>query len=195
MRVIMIKLFYLRNFILTKSSTLICFIKCKLWGVKISSSVRFTGIMYFFLEQNSCVKIGSNCKFNSNPTSNLLGIKKPCIISAHSRTSNIIIGNNCGFSGVTLGCMNKITIGNNVKVGANTTITDFDWHTEDSRSGEAMPVSIGNNVWIGSDVLILKGVTIGDNSMIAPNSVVTKSIPSNVLAGGIPAKILKHYED
>jgi acetyltransferase-like isoleucine patch superfamily enzyme len=53
------------------------------------------------------------------------------------------------------------------------------------------PVTIEDNVWLGMNVIVLKGVTIGKNSMIAANSVVTKDIPENVLAGGYPCKVIR----
>ena len=53
------------------------------------------------------------------------------------------------------------------------------------------PIIIGNNVWIGSRVVILKGVNIGDNTVVSAGSVVTKSFPSNVIIAGAPAKIIK----
>jgi len=52
-------------------------------------------------------------------------------------------------------------------------------------------IIIGNDVWVGMDVIILGGVTIGDGSVIAAGSIVTKSIPPNVLAGGVPAKVIR----
>ena len=52
-----------------------------------------------------------------------------------------------------------------------------------------------NDVWIGMDVIVLGGVTIGNGSVIAAGSVVTKSIPENVLAGGVPAKVIKSLVD
>lgn len=57
------------------------------------------------------------------------------------------------------------------------------------------PMNIGNNVWIGGGCIILPGVTIGDNTTIGAGSVVTKSIPANVLAVGNPCRILKQIED
>ena len=53
------------------------------------------------------------------------------------------------------------------------------------------PIIIGNNVWIGTEARICKGVTIGDNAIIAANAVVTKDVPANAIAAGNPAKIVK----
>ena len=55
----------------------------------------------------------------------------------------------------------------------------------------AAPIRIGRRVWIGANVVITKGVTIGDNSVIAAGAVVTRDIPANVVAGGVPAKVIK----
>ena len=54
-----------------------------------------------------------------------------------------------------------------------------------------LPVRIGNNVWVGANVTILPGVSIGDNAIIAAGAVVTKDIPANMLAAGIPAKVIR----
>jgi acetyltransferase-like isoleucine patch superfamily enzyme len=55
----------------------------------------------------------------------------------------------------------------------------------------ALPISVGNNVWIGAQSIILSGVTIGDNSIIGAGSVVTRDIPANVVAAGNPCRVLK----
>ena len=67
-----------------------------------------------------------------------------------------------GNSGAVIGAAKKIIIGNNVKIGANSVITDTDWHHEDSRSGKDAEVRIGDNVWLGYGTVVLKGVTIGE---------------------------------
>ncbi len=59
----------------------------------------------------------------------------------------------------------------------------------------AYPITVGNNVWFGAGVHVMPGVTIGDNSVIAAGSVVTKDIPDNVLAGGVPCKVIREITD
>jgi acetyltransferase-like isoleucine patch superfamily enzyme len=56
----------------------------------------------------------------------------------------------------------------------------------------AKPITIGNNVWIGVAATILPGVTIGDNAVIAAGAVVSRSVPADTLAAGVPARVLKH---
>lgn len=82
-------------------------------------------------------------------------------------------------------------IANNVRCGANTLLTDTDWHTDDPRAGKDSAIIIDDNVWLGYDVKVLKGVHIGKNSMIGAGSIVTKDIPANVIAAGNPCKIIK----
>ncbi|MEI6197985.1 MAG: DapH/DapD/GlmU-related protein [Verrucomicrobiota bacterium] len=90
----------------------------------------------------------------------------------------------------------QITIGDRCQIGDLVCIYDCDFHeidpaTRNRSAGITKPVIIGNNVWLGSRVMVLKGVTIGDNSVIAAASVVTKSIPSNCIAAGNPAKVIR----
>lgn len=163
------------------------------WGIVIGKRTRFDGKCYFKRYPGTTIKIGDNCFFQSRVNSNPIGINRPCYISTFKSDSNanITIGNNCGFSGTTIGAFKSIIIGNEVKCGANTLITDGDWHLEDERSGEPKQVILHNNVWLGEGVKVLKGVTIGENSVIGAGSVVTKSIPANVVAAGNPCKIIK----
>jgi acetyltransferase-like isoleucine patch superfamily enzyme len=108
---------------------------------------------------------------------------------------NVSINNNFNISSEGEG----INIGMNTLVGLNFEVSDSDFHDlHPDRRTTGIPktskVTIGKNVFIGSNVKILKGVTIGDNSVIANSSIVTKSIPDNVIAGGYPAKIIRKLE-
>lgn len=138
----------------------------------------------------SIIQIGKHNIFRSDSSSNLIGVNHKCILSTHSKTAVIEIGDKCGFSGVTIGAHEKIIVGNNVLCGANVTITDFDWHSSRYAS-ESKPVIIHDNVWLGLNVTVLKGVEIGCNSIIGANSLVVSSIPANVIAAGNPCKVIK----
>jgi len=164
------------------------------WGVRLGKNIMFDGKCNFERFPGTKITIGDHCKFRSRNNSNLIGINRPCIISTHMSdfNSKIEIGNNCGFSGTVIGAFKYIKIGNNVRCGANTLITDSDWHPDDPRAGKAKDVIIEDNVWLGVNTVVLKGVTIGDNTVIGANSVVTKSIPANVIAAGNPCKIIRH---
>ena len=113
---------------------------------------------------------------------------------------NIKIGNNfySNYNLIILDC--AITVfGDNVLIGPNVGIyaAGHPVHHE-LRNQEyefALPVTIGNNVWIGGSVVINPGITIGDNSVIGSGSVVTKDIPANVVAAGNPCKVLREISD
>lgn len=98
-----------------------------------------------------------------------------------------------------IGCVHSIEIGHDVLIASRVYITDHDHGTNlmDStpiikRKLVYSPVKIGNNVWLGEGVVVLKGVEIGNNVIVGANSVVTRSIPSNSIAAGAPAKVIRH---
>ncbi|HQW83121.1 MAG TPA: acyltransferase [Ferruginibacter sp.] len=158
------------------------------WGIKLGNNDSFYGKCHFKRYPKSTIIIGNNCEFLSKPNANLIGINRPCMISTLTEKAVIEIGDNCGFSGTVIGAFASIKIGNNVRCGANTLITDSDWHPDDSRVGESKAVVIGDNVWLGLNAVVLKGVQIGENTVIGANSLVTKNIPANVIAAGNPCK-------
>lgn len=107
---------------------------------------------------------------------------------------NIIVGNNfqANFDCVLLDS-GKINIGDNCLMACGVHIYSARMHTKDNEEycEVAKPVTIGNNCWIGGQTVICPGVTIGDNVTIGAGAVVTEDIPSNVVVGGNPAKIIK----
>jgi acetyltransferase-like isoleucine patch superfamily enzyme len=161
------------------------------WGVDLAPGCSFFGRARFFRHPRSRISIGYNSTFRSSSVSNMIGVNRPCILSTLKEGAVIDIGSNCGFSGTVIGCALSIAIGKGVRCGANTLITDTDWHTDDPRSSPDAPVIIGENVWLGANVTILKGVTIGENTFIAAGSLVTNSLPSKVIAAGSPARVIR----
>ncbi|WP_413374824.1 DapH/DapD/GlmU-related protein [Paenibacillus taichungensis] len=97
-------------------------------------------------------------------------------------------------AGVGIAANIEITIGNNVMIGPRTSIFDSAYHRIDSLddgSNMTKKITIQDNVWIGTGVLVLPGVTIGKNSVVAAGSTVTKDVPDNTLVAGTPAKVIR----
>ncbi|NOX50785.1 MAG: acyltransferase [Gammaproteobacteria bacterium] len=142
------------------------------------------------LEIGADVSIVSLSKFNRT------GVNHPTqiVVGAGAYLS---IGAGSGFSGGSVYCMERIEIGRNVLVGINCRIWDSDFHpleAVDRSSGKpanTAPVTIEDNVWLGADVIVLKGVRIGARSVVAARSVVTKDVPADSIAAGTPAKPIK----
>lgn len=92
-------------------------------------------------------------------------------------------------------CREHISIGDNVSIAYNVLIQDSDYHTMYDENGnekpQTLPIVIEDNVWVGANAIILKGVTLGKGCVVAAGSVITKSIPANALVGGNPARIIK----
>ena len=113
---------------------------------------------------------------------------------------NIEIGDNF-FANVNLVILDgaKVHIGNNAfiapNVGIYTAGHPFDVKQRNEGLEYAFPVTIGDNVWIGAQACILPGVTIGDNTVIAGGSVVTKDIPANVIAAGNPCRVIREITE
>lgn len=169
---------------------------CWFKGIKIGRLPEFEGRTRFERNYNSKIEIGNKCKIVSNLNGNLIGINHRTVIATLRENAIIKIGDNCGISGASICAIGNIQIGNNVLIGANSLITDYDWHNvhPDQRKmvcNTWKPVIIEDNVWLGINTVVLKGVTIGKNSVIGANSLVNKDIPDNVIAGGNPCKVLK----
>lgn len=199
-------LFYLRNdfigelyFIFNKIyksiyallSTFISKMYLKFGGIKYGKHIKFRGIAIIERFQCSTIRIGDNCTFNSSSRFNFRGINHPCIIQTGKPGAKIVIGNHCGFSGVSIVADKEVVIEDNVTVGANAIIGDRDDHS-DIYASEPRPVHIGKNVWIGMNATIMKGVTIGEYAIIGAGAIVTKDVPPYAIVAGVPAKIIKY---
>lgn len=170
----------------------------KLNGVKYGTDLHcYNATPVLQINRNSgVVSFGNNVMFNSY-TSHSWNSKCKLIVRANA---TLTIGNNSGMNGTMIHCNQKVVIGNYVKIGGGTRISDFNFHSldykirrtsEDSKNAKSAPVIIGDDVFIGANCYIGKGVTIGDRSIVAAGSVVVKSIPADEIWGGNPAKFIK----
>lgn len=124
------------------------------------------------------------------------------LFSTRSQSAGIKIGDNVWMNNsLTIICNNStVSIGDNSLVGYNVEILDSDFHgiapTErKTKHFQGQPVTIRDNVWIGSNAKILKGVTIGSNAVIGNGAVVTSDIPADTIAAGVPARVIRTLSD
>ncbi len=167
-------------------------------GVAWGQGWKLYGLPIIQKHRRSTLAIGARLELRSTYRSNPLGPNRPVILSTRRPGAALIIGDDFGMTGGSIVAEERITIGNRVTVGANTIIADTDFHPLDALArqhlpldGATAPITIEDDVFIGMQSLILKGVTIGAGSIIGAGSVVTRSIPARVIAAGNPAQVIR----
>ncbi|MEZ6123683.1 MAG: acyltransferase [Planctomycetaceae bacterium] len=139
------------------------------------------------------MKLGENLTLLNDSRYNRAGINHAVQLVC-VRGAALTIGKNVGISGGAIFCTTAVTIGDNVLLGVNCSVFDTDFHAMDyrdrrlGRPGKSSPVIIEDDVWLGANVTVLKGVTIGARSVVGAGSVVTTSIPADTFAAGAPAR-------
>lgn len=149
-------------------------------------------------KRKGCIRLGNNVKLNSRFLGNLSGMTNPTVIHC-IEDGFLIINDNSGCSSTIFSSRSGITIGENVNIGSNVKIFDHDFHPVDYLQRRkfrgklrSSPVVIGNDVFIGTNAIILKGVHVGDRSIIGAGAVVALSdIPPDSLVAGNPAKVIR----
>jgi acetyltransferase-like isoleucine patch superfamily enzyme len=157
----------------------------KVWG----------NIRFLFLGEGS-ISIGKNFHAVSSRRRSAITLFSPCHLNIIGN-GQIILGEHVGLNGNTITARSKIYIGDNTMIGPNTIIIDHDGHQAwppDARwtqSGLAQEIVIENDVWIGMNCIILKGVRIESGSIIAGGSIVIHDVEANSLYAGNPARKIK----
>jgi len=189
------------SWICIKYSTLRLKFFLLLSGSTFGKNLRADGKVFLRAEKKNRINIGDNFMLNSRPGSNLVGVTNYASFQS-IKEGTIEVGNNCGFTSTVISSRTSIKIGNNVKIGGNSRIFDHDYHSlnyferrdslSDAQGTKSLPVVIGDDVFIGANSTILKGVTIGARCIIGTGSVVAlKNIPEDSIVAGNPAKIIK----
>ncbi len=164
-------------------------------GVSIVGIARISGRIYIL--NRGFFHLGESVKINSSPHSNPIGgdARTNIIITAGA---HLRIGNNVGISNSTIYCTKEITIEDNVMIGGSCKIYDSDFHSidyEERIAGSPMcgrgAVRIKEGAWLCTNVIVLKGVTIGGRSVIGAGSVVTCDVPTGEIWAGNPARFVR----
>lgn len=176
-------------------------------------NVSFDKDTYFELDPTASIIVNGNLRFNdykikNSHTSTYLKMYKNSKLTLSGDWSFYYGADICLFEGAKLSIgsgyanygaqfriYDNLTIGNNVMIAHNVVIMDSDFHKicdkNEKKLNKPAPITIGNNVWIGREATILKGVNIGDGAVVAAHSVVTHDVPANSVVAGAPAKIIK----
>ena len=163
------------------------------------------GLPHFKVPRDGMVRFGRNVVLNSDFKNTNTALTYRCkFVTGY--TGRITVGHNSMFNGVCVVAYKSVTIGANCQIASSTMISDTDFHPVDSAerlkqvSGQPFSfdsvkkaeIIIGENVWVGWNCTILKGVVIGDNCIVAAGSVVLSGkYPSDSLIAGNPAKVVK----
>lgn len=209
-----IKSFFAKSLRIPRRLSMIYYIRFnrfKFWlnGVSFGRNMQVYNKIYLNKARGSKITIGDNFIFSSGEAFNPLCRNiRGCIYTAYP-SSRITIGDGFGISSACLWAKTSITIGNHVNIGGDCIIMDTDAHsldfnirrsTEENEQGYGIdglsaataPITIEDDVLIGTRCIILKGVTIGARTVIGRGSVVTKSIPADCIAAGNPYKIIRY---
>jgi acetyltransferase-like isoleucine patch superfamily enzyme len=171
-----------------------------LHGVKIKEGLWMNTLPFCRRHQLASIEIGSNVRINNKLYENPAGISHRSVLVANRPGARLVIGNHVGMSGVVLYCTTNIIIEDHVNLGVGVMVYDTDFHpinayarrVRGDKSVKSAPVRICEDVWVGANATILKGVTIGERSIVAAGAVVIKDVPNDVIVAGVPAKIVKH---
>jgi acetyltransferase-like isoleucine patch superfamily enzyme len=160
---------------------------------------KFYGVPIVQKHRKSEIHFGKNLQLRSTTRSNPLGANHRVILCTWKEGAILEIGAYFGMTGGSFVCAKFIKVGNRVTVGANTTIIDTDFHpiNADERhthpqEATTAPIIIKDDVFIGMNCLILKGVTIGEGSVVGAGSVVANNVPAGVIVAGNPAVIIRN---
>jgi len=169
-----------------------------LHGVQCGHGCQLYGKPIIQRYRGSSIVIGDQVHLRSWRASNPLPPYHPVVLATRSAVARIEIGDLTGITGAAIVSSVRISIGKNVAIGANALIVDTDFHHLspearflDPRGAVASPVVIHDDVFIGMNSIILKGVCIGAGTVIGAGSVVFQDLPSRVIAAGNPARVIR----
>jgi acetyltransferase-like isoleucine patch superfamily enzyme len=183
-------------------STLRACLSFKLQGCKLAKGFRSTGVIRIKARSAGSILIGKNVRLLAGWRSNRVGLSGPVILHTWEG-GGIEIGDFTGASAVVISSRSGVKIGKHCNIGGNVRIFDHDFHALDTevRRGPrgcddcaTKPITIGDDVFIGTQSIILKGVTIGDRAIIGAGSVVTKDVPADSIVAGNPAGVIRKAE-
>lgn len=170
----------------------------KMWGVKLGKKVK-VGVSPIIMRQAEAeIELKDGVSLNGTAYENCVCSGNKMVLASLRPKAKIVIGKGTGISCSSIIATKGIFIGENVNIGAGCCIIDSDFHPIDllerrdsTNWGLSKEIYIQNDVWLGAEVMVLKGVTIGQGAVVAARSLVMKDVPAFTMVAGSPAKIVK----
>lgn len=170
-------------------------------GLHIDGRIRVNGMPLIDIQDGASIRISENVTLNSWNRGYHVNLYAPVKLVAEGRGTEILIGRNTRIHGSCLHARSRISIGRDCLIAGNVQIFDCSGHDlsfpeVDCRldtMGETKSIAIEDAVWLGTQVIVLPGVTIGRGSVVGAGSVVTHDVPPFVVVAGNPARMVKDF--
>jgi len=170
----------------------------RLYGVQVGTGLTMRSLPFCRRQAQAAIRLGDGVTIKNRLSENPAGIAHRTALVAARPGARLVIGNHVGISGAVLYCETEIVIGDHVTIGAGARIYDTDFHPidplgrrrHDVSQIKRAPVTLCEDVFIGANAMVLKGVTVGARTVVGAGAVVTKSFPPDVVVAGNPARIV-----
>lgn len=178
----------------------------RLRGLQLLGDIRIFGQLKMWKMKGSEIVLAKGTTLNASAKRNTLESRGPNILKTIRNGARIEVGEDSGMTSATISAAVSVKVGSRVLIGAGVVITDNDHHVVEPQNGQSRRylgladscpdhrIVIGDDVFLGARSIVLKGVSIGEGSVIGAGSVVTKDIPAFVLAGGNPCRVIRKLE-
>jgi acetyltransferase-like isoleucine patch superfamily enzyme len=172
-----------------------------LHGVGWGAGWRVYGLPLIQRQRGSLISIGDGLQMRNWFSSNPLGVNHRSILATWSAQAEIRLGEDVNMTGTTICAQERVIIGNHIRIGANCTIVDTDFHPVEAharrvapKEGQAREVLIEDDVFIGTQALVLKGTHLGKGCVVGAGCVVAGVFPPGAVIAGNPARVVRNLE-
>jgi acetyltransferase-like isoleucine patch superfamily enzyme len=167
--------------------------------VTVGADLRASGLPRLRIVEGGRLIVGNGVTLVSRPTGNPLHLHRPCTFSVIKPGAVIEIGDSSALSGTVICAASRVSIGQRVMIGANCTLSDTDFHPlspeqrriHPTENAASRPIVIEDDVFIGTQAILLKGAILGHGCVVGAGAVVTGEFPPRSIIAGNPARLIK----
>jgi acetyltransferase-like isoleucine patch superfamily enzyme len=166
-------------------------------GVSVEGEISLAGMPIVSMSAGSAIRIGAGAVLCSDSRATALGVAHPVVLRTLAPGAELTIGKRCRISGASICAAVEVRIGDDVCIGSGAIISDTDFHSldpvarrsdGDSAGAAASAVAIEDDVFVGANAIVLKGVRIGRGAVVGAGAVVTKDVEAGAIVAGNPAR-------